>query len=137
MPFRYPVQSITVLGGGSAGFIAALTLKKRLPHLEVTLLRSPGIGIIGVGEGTTPYFPSHFHDYLKIDQASFYREAEPVWKLGIRYLWGPRESFNYSFGQQVEWQWQDLPKPNGYYCADDFRNASLYSALMDLSLIHI
>ena len=86
MPFNTPVRKIAVLGGGSAGFIAALTLKKKLPQLEVTVLRSPAIGIIGVGEGTTPYFPAHFHDYLKIDQASFYKEAEPIWKLGIRYL---------------------------------------------------
>lgn len=131
MSFSRPVRSITVLGGGSAGFIAALTLKKRLPHLEVRVLRSPAIGIIGVGEGTTPYFPAHFHDYLKLDQGTFYREAEPIWKLGIRYLWGPRKSFNYAFGQQMEWQWADLPKPNGFYCGGDFRNVSLYSALMD------
>lgn len=131
MNFIAPIRSVLVLGGGSAGFIAALTLKKRLPQLEVTVLRSPAIGIIGVGEGTTPYFPTHFHEYLKIDQGSFYKEAEPIWKLGIRYLWGPQASFNYTFDSQVEWQWPDLRKPNGYYCTEDFTNASLYSAMMD------
>ena len=131
MHFATPICSIIVLGGGSAGFIAAVTLKKKLPHLEITVLRSPAIGIIGVGEGTTPYFPAHFHEYLKIDQASFYKEAEPIWKLGIRYLWGSRPSFNYTFSQQVEWQWKDLPKPNGYYCDADFTNVDLYSAMMD------
>ena len=45
------IEHLTVLGGGSAGFIAAITCKKRIPGLRVTLLRSPGIGIIGVGEG--------------------------------------------------------------------------------------
>lgn len=131
MSFESPVQSIVVLGGGSAGFIAALTLRKKLPHLPVTVLRSPSIGIIGVGEGTTPYFPRHFHEYLGIPQASFYQGAEPVWKLGIRYLWGPRPHFNYTFTSQVDWQWSDLPRPNGYYCDADFTNADLFSALMD------
>ena len=71
MCFAAPIHSIVVLGGGSAGFIAALTLKRRLPQLDVTVLRSPAIGIIGVGEGTTPYFPAHFHEYLKLDQGGF------------------------------------------------------------------
>ena len=50
-------QRVLVLGGGSAGFLAALTLKIRLPQLQVTVLRSKDIGIIGVGEGTTALVP--------------------------------------------------------------------------------
>lgn len=49
--------NILVLAGGSAGLIAAPTLKRLIPDMEVRLLRSPEIGIIGVGEGTTPVFP--------------------------------------------------------------------------------
>jgi len=47
------VSTIAVLGGGSAGFMAALTLKRKLPWLQVQVVRSPDIGVIGVGEGTT------------------------------------------------------------------------------------
>ncbi len=43
------VKRVIVLGGGSAGFIAAVTLTRRLPQLEMTVLRSPDIGVIGVG----------------------------------------------------------------------------------------
>ncbi|RYD63628.1 MAG: hypothetical protein EOP83_11720, partial [Verrucomicrobiaceae bacterium] len=46
------IRSVLVLGGGSAGLIAALTLKRLTPALEVTLVRSSEIGVIGVGEGT-------------------------------------------------------------------------------------
>ena len=53
------IQSIVVLGGGSAGLITALTLKRRLPEVAVRVVRSKEIGIIGEGEGTTAFFPKH------------------------------------------------------------------------------
>lgn len=87
------IRQVLVLGGGSAGFIAAMTLKKRLPELEVTVIRSKEIGIIGVGEGTTVAIPKHLHGYLGLDQGEFYRKAEPTWKLGIRFIWGKRPFF--------------------------------------------
>jgi thioredoxin reductase len=52
------IERVIILGGGSAGFIAALTLKRRLPQLQMVVLRSPDIGVIGVGEGTTASIPS-------------------------------------------------------------------------------
>ena len=43
------IQSILVLGSGSAGLIAALTIKRKIPQVSVRIVRSPEIGIIGVG----------------------------------------------------------------------------------------
>ena len=51
------LNRVLVLGGGSAGFLAAITLKSRLPASEVTVVRSKDIGIIGVGESTVPGVP--------------------------------------------------------------------------------
>ena len=45
-----PIRRVLILGGGSAGFLAAITVKYRCPSLEVVVLRSKEIGIIGVGE---------------------------------------------------------------------------------------
>jgi tryptophan halogenase len=124
------IQSILVLGAGSAGLIAALSLKRKLPGLSIRVVRSPEIGVIGVGEGTTPSFPRHIFEYLGISRKRFYALAEPTWKLGIRFLWGPRGRFDYTFSKQLDCQWSDLPMPAGYYCDDDFRCVSAPGALM-------
>src|SRR3954466_8275753 len=108
-----------VLGGGSAGFLAAITLKTRLPDLQVAVLRSKEIGIIGVGEGTTVSVPNFLHGYLGLDAGAFHRQVKPTFKLGIRFLWGPRPSFNYTFSSQFNLQYKALPKPTGFYCDDD------------------
>ena len=124
------IQNIVVLGGGTAGLIAALTLRRQLPQLAVRLVHSAEIGVIGVGEGTTPLFPRHIFGVLGLDPARFYAEAQPTWKLGIHFLWGPRKDFFYSFGQQWDARWSDLPKAHGYYCFDDLVPADAPAALM-------
>jgi tryptophan halogenase len=58
------------------------------PHLEVRVVRSPDIGVIGVGEGTTQLFPKYFFDQLRLKPAQFYAELKPTWKLGIRFHLG-------------------------------------------------
>lgn len=125
-----PVNSILVLGGGSAGFLAALAIRARFPTLPLTLLRSPELGIIGVGEGTFAYVPKHLHGYLGIDPGEFHAEARPTWKLGTRFLWGRRDQFVYTFDNQVDSKLTGMRRSNGYYCFDDFTDASVRAALM-------
>ncbi|MES2477290.1 MAG: tryptophan 7-halogenase [Verrucomicrobiota bacterium] len=124
------IQNILVLGSGSAGLIAALSLKRKIPQLNVRVVRSPSIGVIGVGEATTPNFPRHIFEYLGISRKRFYELAQPTWKLGIKFLWGSRGRFDYTFNLQLDTQYPDLAKPTGFYCDDDFDNASLPGALM-------
>lgn len=129
------IQSILVVGSGSAGLIAALSLKRKIPQLEVRIVRSPELGVIGVGEGTTPNFPAHLFDYLGISRKLFYEKAGPTWKLGIKFLWGPRGRYDYSFAQQLDAQWSDLPKPNGFYCDEKFESVHIAPALMREGLV--
>ncbi len=124
------IKKILVLGSGSAGLIAALSLKRKLPQLDIQVVRSPELGVIGVGEGTTPNFPRHLFEFLGISRKRFYELAEPTWKLGIRFLWGERKRFDYTFDLQLDHTAANLPAPNGYYCDDDFSRVSVPSALM-------
>ncbi|MBB5351698.1 tryptophan halogenase [Haloferula luteola] len=125
------IQNVLIVGAGSAGLLAALTLKKRIPSLTVRILRDPKLGTIGVGEGTTPNLSSLLFETLGIPRKTFYQLARPTWKLGIRFLWGPRGRFDYTFAPQLDSWWGDLPRPNGYYCTDEFRSTDLPSALME------
>ena len=127
---RGTIQSILVLGGGSAGFLAAITLKRWLPRLNVTVLRSKDIGIIGVGEGTTVAVTNHLHGYLGLDPGEFHREVDPVWKLGGRLIWGSRPYFDYGFSQQLNHKYPDLPKSTGFYAYDDMSDYGMHSAMM-------
>src|SRR5581483_5016381 len=124
------IQNVLVLGAGSAGLIAAISVKRKIPQLNVRVVRSPDIGVIGVGEGTTPNFPKHMFDYLGISRRYFYAAAQPTWKIGIRFLWGPREKFFYTFSLQLDSHWAEMARPIGYYCDEDFGYADLPAALM-------
>ena len=130
-PRSHPVNRILILGGGSAGFLAAIALRTKLPQVPVTVLRSREIGIIGVGEGSTRAFTQFLHRYLKVPQDRFFAVAQPTWKLGLRFLWGPRPYFNYTFvNSQIMGQPPGLRKVKAYYCDEVMEYEDPVSALM-------
>ena len=81
-------RRIAVVGGGTAGWLTALALRRDLPWVEVTLIESKNVPVIGVGEATVPSILPFLHSYLRIDVAALYRAVEPTWKQGIRFEWG-------------------------------------------------
>ncbi|MEV7603585.1 tryptophan halogenase family protein [Kitasatospora sp. NPDC089797] len=83
------IRRIGVIGGGTAGYLTALALKAKRPWLDVTLVESTSIPIIGVGEATVSYFTLFLHHYLGIDAEELYARVRPTWKLGIKFDWGP------------------------------------------------
>ncbi|CAM3785445.1 tryptophan halogenase family protein [Roseateles saccharophilus] len=83
-------RRILIVGGGTAGWLTAAYLAKALrlgerSHLEVTVLESPDIGVIGVGEGTFPTIRTTLQ-FLGIDEARFIRETAATLKQGIRFV---------------------------------------------------
>lgn len=124
-PASQKIDSIGIVGGGTAGYLAALTLRTMLPLVRVTVVESSRIPVIGVGESTTPMMIELLHRVLGFDVSDLYAAVQPTWKLGTKLEWGRREipSFNVPFGNI------DLRKlryhqayPNRY---------SLHSLLMD------
>ena len=125
------IKRVVILGGGSAGFIAALALKSKLPHLEVQVIRSKEIGIIGVGEGSTPALTRFLHDYLGMNLKKFFAVAQPTWKLGLRFLWGTRPYFNFSFNPgQMAGMSKPLQRIRACYCSNEMEYEEPLSALM-------
>jgi tryptophan halogenase len=123
-------KKVLVLGGGSAGLIAAMTFRRHFPGVQVVVVRSPEIGVIGVGESTTPNVPDYFLRHLGIPARRFYELVQPTWKLGVHFLWGPRQSFDYSFELSYDQRDARLQRPFGYYCRNEMGEFSLGNSLM-------
>ncbi len=79
------IKKIVVAGGGTAGWMTAALLKKVLQNtLEIELVESEEIGIIGVGEATIPPMQT-FNSFLGINEPEFLRETKATIKLAIRF----------------------------------------------------
>ena len=127
------IKTICVVGGGSAGSLSALTLRRLLPGRRVISVSAPNIPVIGVGESTTAYVPVFLHNVLALDRARFHKEVQPSWKLGIRFVWGPGEysHFNYPFSFELTERVGSLRKRAAYYYRELGGSAGIFSALMD------
>jgi len=94
------IEKVVVVGGGTAGWMAAAALVTLLPNaFELTLIESESIGIVGVGEATLPHIRA-FNERLGIDEAEFMAATRGTFKLGIEFAdWGAiGESYIHPFG---------------------------------------
>ena len=94
-----PVRHVAVVGGGTAGWMTALLLadSKFGERLKVTVLESPTVGIIGVGEGSTPWLRAFFHS-LRIEEAEWMPACKATYKSGITFdRWSTRPGFERYF----------------------------------------
>jgi tryptophan halogenase len=82
---KTPVRHVLVLGGGSAGWLTAAILAKKFNNnIKVTLVESPEISSIGVGEGTWPTMRATLKN-IGIDENEFFRECHASFKQGSHF----------------------------------------------------
>ncbi len=99
--------SIIIAGGGTAGWMAANLFIRRWGNTDttITLVESPDIGTIGVGEGSTPTL-KRFFSLIGIDDSVWMPRCQATYKVGIRFDgWSPAsgiDSYRHPFTSQPD-----------------------------------
>lgn len=80
-----PLRNITIVGGGTAGWMTAALLSHVFRSYRIRLIESDEIGIIGVGEATIPAIRD-YNTMAGIDQVEMIRASQATFKLGIDFV---------------------------------------------------
>jgi tryptophan halogenase len=131
------IRSVAIVGGGTAGWLAAGMLARVLTGTAITVVESPEIGTIGVGEATIPPIIDLL-TFLGIDLADFVRHTQATYKLGIRFrdwravghsYWHPFGTFGSSFSRRPFYHYWHQARALGAPLS--FNDFSLCAALAD------
>jgi tryptophan 6-halogenase len=97
------IERVVILGGGTAGWMAASYLGKALGDgVSITVLEAPAIPRIGVGEATVPNLHKTFFDFLGLAEEDWMREVNASFKIGIKFI-----------NWRTPGAGQALPRPHG------------------------
>lgn len=97
MDANAPLRTITIVGGGTAGWMSAALLSHVFRSYTIRLIESDEIGIIGVGEATIPSIRT-YNDLAGIDQIEMMRASQATFKLGIDFVDWHRGADRYFHG---------------------------------------
>ncbi len=108
-------RSIVIVGGGAAGWITAGILAAKLRSdtegsIQVTLVESPDIKIIGVGEGTWPTMRSTLQK-MGISETEFMKYCDATFKQGAKFA-------KWVDGSEEDYYYHPLMLPQGFLKMD-------------------
>jgi 2-polyprenyl-6-methoxyphenol hydroxylase-like FAD-dependent oxidoreductase len=92
-------KHVLIVGGGTAGWMAANLMAACWisQGMRITLLESPEIGTVGVGEGSTPQLKSFF-DFLNIEESEWMPACHATYKNGISFQgWSSKPGYERYF----------------------------------------
>jgi tryptophan halogenase len=106
-----PIQKVVIVGGGTAGWLTAGIIAARhqgrmKAGFSVTLVESPNIPIIGVGEGTWPTLRSSL-EKMGISETEFFRNADAAFKQGAKFA-------RWTTGADSDYYYHPLMLPQGF-----------------------
>ncbi|MBU2924835.1 tryptophan 7-halogenase [Colwellia sp. 1_MG-2023] len=91
-----PLKSYVIVGGGTAGWISAAVLSRALTNTKsnITIIESPNVPTIGVGEATIPSIIDLL-EYLRIPLKEFILATNATFKLGIKFIDWQKKGHHY------------------------------------------
>jgi glycine/D-amino acid oxidase-like deaminating enzyme len=102
-----PVRSICIVGGGTAGWLTAGIIAARHgANLQITLVESETIGIVGVGEGTWPTMRSTLKK-MGVSETDFFRQCNTSFKQGAKFA-------RWTTGEPSDFYYHPLVLPEGF-----------------------
>ncbi len=101
------LKTIAIVGGGTAGWLAANLMAKRWQNKDIIInvIESPDIGTIGVGEGSTPTL-KRFFELMEIPESEWMPACHATYKVNINFKnWSPAskiDSYSHPFISQLD-----------------------------------
>lgn len=98
------IKTVTIVGGGSSGWMAAAALAKLCPQLDITLIESDSVKTIGVGESTLGHINKFLH-LLGLKDEDWMAQCNATYKNSIRFTnfrEGKGEVFEYPFSPGLD-----------------------------------
>ena len=137
---NHRIRSITIVGGGTAGWMAAVALgySHRQGDCKIRLIESEDIGTVGVGEATLPTLRI-FNKFYGIDENDFIRATQATFKSGIQFVDWARQGHTFfhpfdTYGGPIEYIrfhhfWLKLRQQGAAYTLNDYSEIAIAAEL--------